>query len=224
MKAPVQIVWDWNGTLLDDAQACINAINALLHERNLPLLDRERYRASFGFPVRDFYRTLGIDVDDQTWDELTVAFHEHYQREPVAIAAHARQTLNWLQTHSIPQSILSACEQSLLNRQVAAHGLAGYFRHVQGTDNLDGRSKIAVGQTLIARLESDRRPPVLIGDTLHDVDVAAALGCDCLLVANGHQSRARLEQAGWPVLDSLLDLPLALKALESPLREQSKRI
>ncbi len=33
---------------------------------------------------------------------------------------------------------------------------------------------------------------LLIGDTLHDYDVAQALGCKCILVANGHQSRKRL--------------------------------
>lgn len=210
MNAPLHVIWDWNGTLLDDAQACINVLNRFLRERDLPLLDRERYRGCFGFPVRDFYKSLGITACDQAWQELAVSFHAYYLQETATIFSHVRQTLSWLQAEQIPQSILSACEQSLLNRQVAEHGLAGFFQHVRGTDNLDGRSKIAVGQDLMARLDVQCGTRLLIGDTLHDAEVAAALGCRCLLVANGHQDRARLEQAGCPVLDSLLALPKEL--------------
>lgn len=209
MNLPRQIIWDWNGTLLDDAQACINALNSLLRERQLPLLDRERYRASFGFPVRAFYRAIGITADDRGWNDLAVVFHARYRREPASVPAEARALLGWLQARNVLQAILSACEQQLLDTQVAEQGLSGTFVAVQGTDNLDGCAKIDVGRRLMARLAS---PDVclLIGDTLHDAEVATALGCACVLVACGHQSRARLAQAGCPVFDSLAALQTSL--------------
>lgn len=207
MTAPLQIVWDWNGTLLDDAQACINALNVFLRERNLMPLDLDRYRRTFGFPVRAFYGTLGIVVDDAAWDQLAVAFHRRYHREPVAIHPEVPQTLAWLRDRGVTQSILSACEQSLLVSQIAAHGLTEYFQQVQGTDNFDGRSKIEVGRALFARLGPADGKRLLIGDTLHDAEVADALGCDCLLVAHGHQNPVQLRRAGCPVIDSLAELP-----------------
>ena len=210
MNLPRAIVWDWNGTLLDDAQACINAINSLLCERGLPLLDRDRYRAAFGFPVRAFYRAIGIVADDAEWESLAVAFHARYRREPATVPAEARAALAWVQARAVPQSILSACEQRLLDSQVAAHGLTGHFRRIQGTDNLHGGSKIEVGRRLLEQVPADGW--LLIGDTLHDAEVAAALGCGCLLVANGHQSRARLAQAGCPVINSLAELSAVLES------------
>jgi phosphoglycolate phosphatase len=204
-----QIIWDWNGTLLDDAQACINAINSLLRERGLPLLDRERYRASFGFPVRAFYRSIGITADERGWEKLAVRFHARYRQEPVTVPREARELLDWLHAQSIPQAILSACEQNRLETQVAEHGLSGCFLHIQGTDNLDGRSKIDVGRRLMERISAPAGC-LLIGDTLHDAEVAAALGCACALVACGHQNPKRLARAGCPVFDSLNDLRTAL--------------
>ena len=44
---------------------------------------------------------------------------------------------------------------------------------------------------------------LLIGDTLHDAEVAAAADVDCVLVAHGHQSKERLKQSGAQVVDSL---------------------
>ena len=208
MKLPRQIIWDWNGTLLDDAQACINALNSLLRERQLPLLNRERYRASFGFPVRAFYRELGITADDRGWEDLAVDFHARYRQEPASVPAEARALLGWLRKRDVPQAVLSACEQRLLDTQVAEQGLSDAFVAVQGTDNLDGRSKIDVGRQLMGRLTAPGAC-LLIGDTLHDAEVAEALGCACVLVACGHQDRARLVQAGCPVFGSLADVQAA---------------
>ena len=44
---------------------------------------------------------------------------------------------------------------------------------------------------------------VMIGDTVHDFEVAQAMGTDCILISNGHNSRERLEKTGVLVLDSL---------------------
>ena len=48
----------------------------------------------------------------------------------------------------------------------------------------------------------------LIGDTIHDYEVAQELGCKCVLTAHGHQSRVRLMEAGAPVIDNLAELPV----------------
>ena len=109
----------------------------------------------------------------------------------------------------MPQAILSACEQQLLDTQVAEQGLSDTFVAVQGTDNLDGRAKLDVGRRLMARLAAPGAC-LLVGDTLHDAEVASALGCACALVACGHQNRARLSQAGCPVFDSLAALQASL--------------
>ncbi len=54
------IIWDWNGTLLNDLDLCISAINVLLGKRELPLLNRQTYKAVFSFPVKDYYKAVGF--------------------------------------------------------------------------------------------------------------------------------------------------------------------
>ena len=57
------IVWDWNGTLLNDNWLAIKAINILLKRYNLPLITLEQYLAVFTFPVIDYYKELGFDFN-----------------------------------------------------------------------------------------------------------------------------------------------------------------
>jgi len=67
---PFHIFWDWNGTLLDDTQASVNALNVLLARRGLPPVSLEDYRATFAFPVRPYYAKVGIRLEDEDWTRL----------------------------------------------------------------------------------------------------------------------------------------------------------
>ena len=55
------IIWDWNGTLLDDLDVSMAALNEVLKSEQLPLvLDKEEYRQYFQFPVIKYYEKVGL--------------------------------------------------------------------------------------------------------------------------------------------------------------------
>jgi len=56
------IIWDWNGTLLNDIQLCVQTINEMLDKRNLPLLSVNDYKDVFSFPVKNYYQKIGFDL------------------------------------------------------------------------------------------------------------------------------------------------------------------
>lgn len=208
MKRYRQIVWDWNGTLLDDVQASVNAINRLLADRSLPPTDSERYRETFGFPVRNYYTAIGFRLECEDWDALARDYHALFLADPsIRVRPEAFPVLQFCRNAGIGLSVLSASEQSILRRMLADGGLTRLFQQIQGVDNLHGRSKVETGRQLIARLCCPAREILFVGDTLHDHEVATAMGCDCVLIAQGHQTRARLLSAGCPVIDSLADFP-----------------
>ncbi len=76
------IIWDWNGTLLDDVDAAVGALNRMLAARGVPPTTRDYYRGHFGFPVRPFYAELGVDLEHEDWDRICVDFHRFMEEEP----------------------------------------------------------------------------------------------------------------------------------------------
>jgi phosphoglycolate phosphatase len=201
------VIWDWNGTLLDDTQAGVNAVNGMLRVRGLPLLDLVQYRDLFGFPVRHFYEAIGFRLECEDWDAMAREFHDLFLSEPgLQLHREATGALQRFSDAKIGQSVLSASEQTILERMLASFGVSHYFAHICGVDNLYGHSKLDLGRTLLEMLAIPRGQILLIGDSLHDHEVASALGVQCLLVAQGHQSYARLAQCGAPVLHRLSDL------------------
>ncbi len=201
MKAYTHIIWDFNGTLLDDVPACRRAANRLLEAHGLRRLSSvEEYRGIFGFPIIDYYRRMGFDFERTPYSELAVEWVAYYLEEcaDAAVFPEIPSVLEAIRERGICQLILSATERGMLCRQVEGLGIAHYFDELLGLSNIHARSKEAIG---LAWREANTGARILmIGDTDHDFDVARAMGADCILLTTGHQSRERLVRTGAPVV------------------------
>lgn len=202
------ILWDWNGTLLDDVDLCIGIINGILCKRNLSTVDRSKYLEVFDFPVQHYYARLGFDFSSEPFELLSNEYISAYNEQCsiCLLNKDAIQVLEHVKGRGIPQSILSAAHTQHLEEMLQFFGIRNYFTAVAGLDNSHAAGKESIGHAIVSTLGIPVGEILMIGDTIHDAAVAQALGCDCILVAGGHQSKERLKKTGFPVLSSLVDL------------------
>lgn len=202
------VFWDWNGTLLDDVDWCLGVLNGMLQKRGLPVLESvERYREVFGFPVSDYYRRVGFDFDAEPFEALAEEYMALYLGDDTGgcgLHTGAEAALGQVKEAGATQLILTASKRENLCSQMAPFAIGGYFDELLATEDIFARGKAQVGLRYVERNRIDRG--VLVGDTLHDFEVAQALGLDCLLLARGHHGRTVLAGCGAPVLDGLEEL------------------
>ena len=210
------IIWDWNGTLLNDVEVALRSMNAMLARRGLPELSGlERYRELFTFPVRDYYQAAGLDLDREPFEELAVEWTAMYHRFSVGCGLYpgARETLTALEKAGLEQVIVSASQQQALDRQVEEQGLTQCFQVRLGISDIYAGSKAGLAGEYLAKRGISPKQALFVGDTLHDWEVAREAGCGCVLLAQGHQSRRLLETAGVPVLEEIRQLPRWMASL-----------
>jgi phosphoglycolate phosphatase len=199
------IIWDWNGTLLDDTAVVVEVMNGLLRARRLASLSIERYREIFTFPVRDYYRAAGFDLEAEPFALLAAewvdGFSARWRNASIREGAHA--ALRGLAARGLTQSLLSAAEKELLRTQAAYFGLIAAFDDLVGIDDHHAETKLEHGRRWLAASAIDPAAVLLVGDTTHDYDVGKSLGVDTVLFSGGHQAPDRLETCGVPVVDSL---------------------
>ncbi len=209
MQGIKTIIWDWNGTLLNDMDICVDSINVLLKKRALPLMDLEKYRKLFTFPVIRYYEMIGFDFVKEPYDDVAMEFiHDYLARLQAASLFHdVLPALNHFKDRGIDQAILSAMENENLEISVKSKGIDSFFSVIMGTDDHYAHGKTYLADKIIHKLRVSPEQTLIVGDTLHDHEVAETLGCQCVLVAAGHQSHDRLEESGCTVVDSLEALP-----------------
>ncbi len=202
------LIWDFNGTVLDDVRHGIDCVNPMLAARGLPIIpDVATYRELFGFPIDDYYRRLGFDFEKEDYDTvLAPEWVARYLAGEASCPANdgVRETVAAAAERGVGQIMLSASNLAQLQGQLARLGLSNAFSEVLGLDNIHARSK-----THLAVAWKEAHPdavPLFLGDTEHDAAVAAAIGADCVLFTGGHQSRRKLEACGVPVVDRLVDV------------------
>lgn len=204
MKIKKAIIWDWNGTLLNDVDVCIQCMNILLTERGLKTLSKSFYRKIFEFPVREYYKKAGFNFEEESFEIPAMQFIEAYYKF-VGLARlfpDVRRILTYFHQKAVYQAVLSAMEHENLVRQLKENDVEQFFEIVTGIDDHYAYSKIEVGKELIERMHFQSDEILLIGDTLHDREVAENLKVDYLLIANGHQSKERLQSQSRFVIDS----------------------
>lgn len=199
------IIWDWNGTLLNDVQYAVDTMNSVLADCDLPSLDVERYRGLFRFPVRSYYEDLGFTEEHGGFVEIANRFIGRFEERVrhCDLQDSVRTTLEHLSARGTDHTILSAARQVSLRDQVAHHGIGEFFNDVLGLDNHFAAGKTDIGLAWISQNHIDIERTVFVGDTDHDFEVAQAMGVACILVSDGHQSKAILEKCGCPVVDSI---------------------
>ncbi|MDO4493887.1 MAG: HAD family hydrolase [Clostridia bacterium] len=204
------VIWDWNGTLLDDTELCWRIAEEMRASRGMtPIGSIDGYRKLFRFPVEAYYRDMGYTFETESFQDITDEFLSAYSARQTGcpLMEGAVETLSALGSMGISQAVLSATGEERLLREISRYGVAGYFTAIAGQKDELAVSKAARGLELMATLGTDAAHTMFVGDTDHDLEVANAIGCRCVLIPNGCQHPDKLGQLGCPVLNDISEVP-----------------
>lgn len=207
MKNNRTILFDWNGTLLDDVDLAVSVMNEILRKRNMPEVTVDFYRRVFDFPVVEYYRILGFDTQDK-WELASKAFIEGYVARMFTpqLYAGVKEGLQALKDAGFTLGIVSAMEHSMLLKHTQFYGLRDMISLVQGIENTEGRGKLHLVKKVKEEWNLTPEKTCYIGDTTHDRDFSDALGSRIILKSGGHNSIERLKKSERTIVHSFDEL------------------
>ena len=199
------IFFDFNGTLINDVDLCLELLNNLLSEQKKPSVDINKYKEIFTFPIKDYYIAAGIDLQMNSFEDLSIKFINEYQPRSLecGLFSDVIQTIKKLKAESIHTYILSASEKNNLVEQCKFYNLLPLFDEILGIDNIHAGGKVSLALDFMKKTNINPNEALLIGDTIHDYEVARAIGAECRLVSTGHQSVNVLKKANAKIYSTL---------------------
>ena len=211
------IIWDWNGTLFNDVELCANVMNLLLTQESLQNISIKKYKEIFTFPVIEYYKIAGHTFERNSFEVLGKQFMDEYEtrKNNCGLFPGVIELLSSLKSINIQQHLLSAYEQNSLNSILKYFAIDSYFQNIVGLDNIYAGGKAHLAQKLAMKIRSNGLAGniLLIGDTIHDFEVAEEINSDCILISHGHQDEERLLKLGIPIAKDFQELNFLLKGL-----------
>lgn len=207
MKKYSLVIWDFNGTLIDDVEAALGAVNDMLIKREQPQIDIAKYKSAVDIPIWKFYETVFLPdtiTQDEAIEEFEIGYNKYLCDEPLMDGA--KDLLEYFSSRGTKQIVLSASHVNKVKSRLAELDILHFFHKVLGRndDNVEDKSYLArqyFSDSVITPSEV-----LVIGDCVNDYEMAQNLGCDCILTTQGHHSRQEMKGILSPIVDSLHEI------------------
>jgi phosphoglycolate phosphatase len=195
------IVWDWNGTLLDDAEAVLFAENAILTAFNYAPVSMEKFRALNGRPFGAFYTAVGFSEEERKHAAKDrKMFHEYYEQHPASTTMRdgSVNILRRLKTHQVMNVIVSNHITDKIIRMLRQydihHHVDDVIAYACHNTQMKGSTK---GEKLHHHLTATGLNPanaIIIGDTVEEIEIARELGMISVAITGGDYAESRLRE------------------------------
>jgi len=206
------IIWDFNGTLLSDAQLGVDCDNHVFDTLGLPRITIDDYRRHMTMPVRDFYTALGVDLSVHKYETISRIWLDRFNQHAVSVGLvpGTLELTKRMKAAGFTQSILSASYEKSLLEQCRALGIDAYMDEIGGLGDESAQKKTDIGRRQLKKLGLQGEDCVLVGDMVADSELADVLGTGCVLVPWGHNSAERLQKTGRTVVHDMEELERVL--------------
>ncbi len=208
------LIWDFNGTVMDDLGASVGAVNAMLTRRGLPLITEEWYTLNLVMPLERFYASVGVDMEKEQISELSEEFQQGCSQFPRPVFPEVREALEYFAQKGIRQLLFSSLYHDTLVAQAEERGIAGFFEGIVGRKDRSLGGKEQAAAAYLKERNIDPKTVLFIGDLTTDAEMARYVGSPCALIPKGHQHQTILEPTGAYILKDASMLKQLLEELK----------
>lgn len=201
------IIWDWNGTLLDDIGASLASVNDMLAARGELPMGKERYKECIGTPIIRFYEQV-FDLEKEDYPSLLAEYNAGYMKhlESCGLTEGAEHAIEFFAAEGLHQAIVSSSNNAQLSENARRFGVYEKFEAVLGAADFMADSKIDRARKYLTESGAEKGRVLVVGDLEHDAEMAAEIGADCVLLTSGHEHPERLAVSGAVIFDKIEEL------------------
>lgn len=192
------LVFDWDGTLMDSAGAIVDSIQRACRDLDLRVPDEASARHIIGLGLRDALAMLLPELHESGYGGLVERYRHYYLSRDQAIPLFegAQEAVRMLNQAGFLLGVATGKSRAGLDRALAHTGLAPYFHASRCADECFSKPHPAMLQEIMDELAVEPERTLMIGDTTHDLQMAANAGVASLAAAYGAHPRENLESLG----------------------------
>jgi phosphoglycolate phosphatase len=190
------IVFDWDGTLMDSTATIVKCIQASAKDLGLPIPDEKAAAFVIGLSLMDAMKAVMPDVDPKYYPKMVERYRYHYlaKDHELPLFLGVREMLSELSNEGYFLAVATGKSRVGLNRALHSANLLSSFDATRCADETFSKPHPAMLQELTRELGQDMKRTLMIGDTTHDLQMAANAGAASVAVEYGAHDASFLHQ------------------------------
>jgi phosphoglycolate phosphatase len=203
------IVFDWDGTLADSAAIIVEAIQRACADLGLPVPTDSAARYVIGLGLHDALRHVAPTLAEKDYPQLSARYRVHYMNrdQEIPLFAGAEALLSVLNARGHLLAVATGKSRRGLDRALEQAGIGRYFVATRCADEGFPKPNPDMLLHLIDSAGAARDETLMIGDTTHDLILAANAGVDAVGVAYGaHPGPALAAERNRAIVGSVNEL------------------
>lgn len=217
MKRFELLIFDWDGTLVDSTDAIVESLQAAAADLGWRAPSREAARHIIGLGLKEAVTTLFPERKEAEIPRLVERYRHHYLRRDheITLFSGARELIEELHGRGYRLAVATGKARGGLDRAFTHTGLGRYFHASRTADETRSKPHPTMLWELLDTLATPPERALMIGDTSHDLAMAANAGIAA--VAAGYGAHPIEHLRAFPALAFCDDFP----ALAQWLRENA---
>ncbi|MFA9275413.1 MAG: HAD-IIIA family hydrolase [Candidatus Aquirickettsiella gammari] len=188
------IVFDWDGTLMDSTATIVKCIQAAARDLQLPVPDDQAAAHVIGLALADAMQAVLPDIDPKLYPKMVERYRYHYlvRDHELPLFPGVREMLSDLAQQGYFLAVATGKSRVGLNRAMNSANVLSMFDATRCADETFSKPHPAMLQELTRELGQDMQRTLMIGDTTHDLLMAANAGAAAVAVEYGAHDVALL--------------------------------
>ena len=189
------VIFDWDGTLLDSVGSIVECTQVTLDELGLEGVPEGTIRGVLGLGLRETVEVLCPGCDEEMFQSIIGTYRKHwfggYSTRPVLFAG-VVDTLDELRRQGMLLAVATAKGRLGLDADLEATGTSGHFSATRTITEAPSKPDPGMVLEILDELGVPAEEALVVGDTTHDLRMAANAGVRYVAVCSGSHPRHEL--------------------------------
>ena len=188
-------VFDWDGTVMDTTALIARGMQEAAKALSLPIPDYDVCRGTIGLSNPQAMAVVAPTLPESRWDEFWRAYRNWYlvREAEVVLFPHLQELFDAMKKHGVRMAIATGKSRRGLDRVFEKTGIGAYFEATRTADECFSKPNPQMLEEIFLETWGSPENAVMIGDTVHDLQLAANARCDGIGMTYGAGSRHELE-------------------------------
>ncbi|MDR8524166.1 HAD-IA family hydrolase [Shewanella fidelis] len=198
MKPYELVIFDWDGTLMDSVSKIVTCMQQMATAVSIEIPSEQAVRDVIGLSMEEAFKVLYPLMPVTDFGPMINSYKDHYltlNKTPSPLFDGSELLLNELSSRDYRLAVATGKGRNGLNRVLSETGLGRHFESSRCADESKSKPNPDMILELLEELKVSPNRALMVGDSLHDLNMANNAGVDAVGVSYGAHSESRLLQA-----------------------------